>query len=178
MATILKLLLTRVVCDNTLQAGLGEASPTFKVLHSKQFDPKIAGQEVSRMAAMVERFKAAGDAMAQVNMADEEVSKLFKHVLDIPLNIHDKDAVSTRKWNQFCDLRSAYSQTVSEGTERGKVWTALNAVTRYVDHDRSSRNGDNAESARFDSANFGSGAALKAKAWSFLMPLIKDRVAA
>jgi hypothetical protein len=80
--------------------------------------------------------------------------------------------------NQFSALRSAYSATVREGTERGTVWTALNAVTRYVDHDRSTRNGDNQESARFDSAQFGSGAALKAQAWNLLMPLVRDKVAA
>ena len=52
-------------------------------------------------------------------------------------------------------------------------------MTRYVDHDRSTRRGsgiDTEDEARFASANFGSGDALKGKALAFLMPRIKDKV--
>lgn len=53
-----------------------------------------------------------------------------------------------------------------------------NAITRHVDHDKSvKRNGSTEEEKRFTSAQFGSGAAMKAKAVAFLMPRIRDKVA-
>jgi phage/plasmid-like protein (TIGR03299 family) len=169
--------MTRAVCSNTLAAAFGEKAPAIRVAHSKHFDKVQAGRDLAAVAQSFEQFKQIGDALGVVAMADTEVSAMFKKLLDIP---HDakKDDLSTRKWNQFCELRSAYSRTVAEGTERGTAWTALNAITRYVDHDRSSRNGDSPESARFASAQWGSGAAMKAEAWALLMPMIKDRVAA
>ena len=79
--------------------------------------------------------------------------------------------------NQFSDLSRAYSTSVREGAEKNSVWSALQAVTRYADHDRSVQKGDQSESvARFSSAQFGTGDAIKGKAMGLLMPMIKDRV--
>jgi phage/plasmid-like protein (TIGR03299 family) len=183
-ATIGKGTMTRVVCDNTAAAALGgrlrgkgDGGPEIRMMHNAKFDPVAVGKQLSAIVQSFEAFKAMGDAMAVVEMASSDVSKLFKTLLDIDQNAKWDD-ISTRKQNQFDALNEAYQTTVQEGTERGKVWTAFNAVTRYVDHDRSSRNGDNPDSARFDSALFGSGAAMKAQAASLLMPLVRDKVAA
>ena len=55
---------------------------------------------------------------------------------------------------------------------RDDVWTALQSVTRYVDHDRTVRNAPNETVGRFDSGTFGSGDAMKGKAMELLFPLI------
>jgi phage/plasmid-like protein (TIGR03299 family) len=183
-ATIAKGTMTRVVCDNTLAAavggrlrGKGDGGPEIRITHNAKFDPAQATKELGVIVQSFEKFKAMGDAMALVALVNGEVSGFFKKLLDIDPN--DKwEELSTRKQNQFNAMRAAYDDTVKEGTEKGTVWTALNAVTRYVDHERSSRNGDNPNSARFDSALFGSGARMKEQAVGLLMPLIKDKVAA
>lgn len=177
LATTNSMTMTRVVCNNTLTAALCDKRALIKTSHAARFDAAAVGRELSGLAQSVETFKAIGDAMAAVELSVDDTRKLFKKILAIPFDAKP-DEVSTRKMNQFHALSGAYSQTVAEGTERGKVWTALNAVTRYVDHERSSRNGDSEESGRFDSAQFGSGANLKAIAWNMLVPMVKDRVAA
>lgn len=108
-----------------------------------------------------------GDAMARVHLEKEQISKLFKAALDIPFDAKIED-VSARKMNQFEELKRCYRQTVNEGTEPGTAWTALNAVTRWCDHDRGTRGGVSETEARFASAQFGSGAAVKAKAVAYL----------
>ncbi len=109
-----------------------------------------------------------GDAMAETQMGKDVVAKYFKALLDIPFDAKS-DTVSTRKLNQFQDLNRAYRSTVMEGTQPETAWTALNAVTRYVDHDRSTRGGNgNADESRFLSAQMGSGAAMKARAVELL----------
>jgi phage/plasmid-like protein (TIGR03299 family) len=176
-ATFGKGTMLRTVCENTLAANAGIGGAEFRMYHNAKFDPVRAGKELSAIAKSFDQFKQMGDAMALVEFANGEVSRFFKTLLDIPFEAKAED-VSTRKMNQFLALNDAYQTTVQEGTERGKAWTALNAVSRYVDHDRSSRNGDSPDSARFDSALFGSGAAMKAQAVGLLMPLIKDKIAA
>lgn len=81
--------------------------------------------------------------------------------------------MSTRKSNQFDALVNSYQATVDEGTEVNTAWCALNAVTRYVDHERSARGDDTETLARFRSSQFGSGAAMKAKAWNLLQSMEK-----
>ena len=57
-------------------------------------------------------------------------------------------------------------------TKQRALETALQAVTRYVDHDRTVRNAPNDVVGRFDSGTFGSGDAMKGKAINLLFPLI------
>lgn len=161
-ATINKGTMTRVVCNNTLDAALGtDRKAVVKTRHNTKFDPVRVGKELAVIAQGFDQFKAMGDAMARQHMAKEQVSRFFKAVLDIPFDSKKED-ISTRKLNQFQELNQAYGATVREGTEPETMWTALNAVTRYVDHDRSTRGGNG--EGRFLSAQFGSGAAMKEKA--------------
>ena len=176
-ATVNQATMTRVVCQNTLHASLSDKRALIKTNHNRAFNAAVVGAELGAIAQGFTEFKKIGDAMALVEMVTADVSAYFKTLLDIPAEAKRED-ISTRKMNQFEALGDAYKATVAEGTEKGTVWTALNAVTRYVDHDRSSRSGDNADSARFDSSMFGSGASMKQTAWNLLLPAVKDKVAA
>lgn len=175
-STINKGTMTRVICNNTLDAALGEKGCVVRTRHSTKFDARKVGQELAQLAKGFVHFKAMGDAMAATAMPSEDVSQLFKHVLEIPFDCPQKD-ISTRKLNQFQALRNAYGATLREGTEPNTVWTALQSITRYVDHDKDVKgNGASVDEKRFTSAQFGSGAAMKAKAVAFLMPRIADKV--
>jgi Domain of unknown function (DUF932) len=108
--------------------------------------------------------------MAQVEMTGVMVGDFFKKLLDID-NV-DKDKVSTRTRHIFEDLKSAYWKTQEErNTKRHDAWSALQAVTRYVDHDRTVRNADHDIVGRFDSGLWGSGDAMKGKALDILKQL-------
>lgn len=158
---------TRAVCDNTLRAALFDTRSVVKTRHNTTFNAARVGRELARIAQGFEQYKAMGDAMAQVHLKKEDIAKLFKVVLDIPFDTPKED-ISSRKINQYEELKAAYATTVGEGTEPGTAWTALNAVTRYVDNDRSTRGGASADEARFLSSQFGSGSLLKSKAVNFL----------
>lgn len=169
--------MTRVVCNNTLSAAWSDKRAVIRTRHSTKFNPAQVANELARVAQGFACYKAMGDAMAQTQMAATEVASFFKDLLEIP---HDakRDDVSTRKANQLQDLGRAYDTSVREGAEQGSVWAALQAVTRYVDHDRSTRaSGDTAQDqAKFLSSQFGSGAQFKGKAMEILMPRIKDKI--
>lgn len=168
-ATINKATMTRVVCNNTLDAALADGGKaTVRTRHNTRFDAVRVSRELAAIAQGFEHYRVMAEAMVAADMSAEQVSQFFKACLDIPFDTKKED-LSTRKLNQFQALRNAYSETVREGTKPLSQWAALNAITRYVDHDKSTR-GDNKDEARVLSANFGSGAQLKAKAVALLMP--------
>lgn len=174
-ATINQGTMTRTVCANTLAVSLMDRRAMVRTRHNTKFDAARVGKELAAIAQGFSQYKAVGDALAQNEMAKEDISAFFKGCLDIPLDAKSED-VSSRKQNQFHAVVAAYRTTATE-TKPGTAWSALNAITRYVDHDRSTRNADgNQDEARFTSAQFGSGAAMKEKAMGLLMPRIKDRV--
>jgi len=134
-ATINQCTATRVVCQNTLRIAHGDARAAIKTRHSTKFDAAKVGRELAQLAQGFAQFKAIGDAMAGVEMSAQQISEFFKTILEIPFDAK-KDDVSSRKMNQFSDLSRAYSTSVREGAEKNSVWAALQAVTRYADHDR------------------------------------------
>ena len=175
-ATINQCTMTRVVCQNTLRMAHADTRAVIRTRHSTRFDAAKVGRELSQLAAGFEQYKRIGDAMAGVEMAAKQTSDFFKSCLDIPFDAKPED-ISARKLNQFDDLRRAYRQSVTEGAAANTPWAALQAITRYCDHDRSVQKGDTTESvARFRSAQFGSGDALKGKALGLLLPMVKDKV--
>ena len=164
--------MTRVICRNTMFTALScKDKSVIKTRHSTKFDPIRVGKELACIVQGFDQYKAMGEAMARKHLDDDKIVGLFRHLLDIAPE--DKAAdLSTRKLNQFDALSRAYDQTCREtnDTHKGTAWSALNAVTRYIDHDRSTRSGDgaSADETRFMSAQFGSGAALKERAVAYL----------
>src|SRR5262249_54016343 len=114
MATINRATMTRVVCNNTLNCALADKQKSFvRTRHNTKFNAQRVGSELARIAQGFEAYKVMGNAMAQVHLDKEQVSKLFKVVLDIPFDAKKED-VGARKMNQFADLNRAYSQTRNE----------------------------------------------------------------
>lgn len=170
-STINKACAERVVCNNTLDVALGEKTACVRTRHNTRFDAKRVGTELATLAQGFVEFKKMGDAMAQVEMAATQTSEFFKTLLEIPFEAK-KDDISTRKLNQFRALSQSYTTSVKEGAPANSAWAALQAVTRFVDHDRTSGSDDK----QFMSSQLGSGKALKSQAINLLLPAIKDRV--
>jgi phage/plasmid-like protein (TIGR03299 family) len=180
-ATRIQMCVTRVVCDNTLgMAHTEHSGAVVSVRHSTKFNKEQVGRQLAGLAQSTAQYKKIGDAMATVYMSREEVGKFFRQILDIPADAK-RDDISTRKFNQYTALSDAFEVTRRERnaapSDAIDVWTALQAVTRYVDHDRVAVNGDRGEK-QFLSANYGSGDALKGTAMQLLMPRIKTLIAA
>lgn len=178
-ATINKATMTRVVCNNTLDASLADGGKSVvRTRHNTKFDAQAVSRELATIAEGFDAYKAMATAMAQSELGQNDVSAFFKAVLDIPFEAKP-DEISGKKMASFDALRQAYGDTMREGTAGGTKWTALNAVTRYVDHVKHVRpNGGSVDESRVLSANFGSGAAMKAKALGLLMPDLRTMAVA
>lgn len=172
--------MTRVVCNNTLNAALGEsyrtdksgkrAVPVIRTRHNTRFLPQKVSAELGAIAESFESYATMGNAMVNVAMSKQQVSEFFKQLLEIPFDAKKED-ISGKRMNAFTALSNAYSATLQEGTPRETQWAALNAVTRFADHEKHVKGGETAGEARFLSSQFGSGAQLKAKAVELLSTL-------
>jgi len=63
-------------------------------------------------------------------------------------------------------IKSCYHEGVP--WNKGTKWAAYNAVTEYVDHCRQ-YGGENADDVRLKNTWFGRGAAIKQRAWNYLI---------
>ena len=164
--------MTRAVCANTLRAAHMSAKALVKTRHNTRFNGAQVAKELGQIAQSFAEFKALGDAMAAQSMTRDSVQSFFATLLGVAPDAKAAD-ISTRTKNIASDLTASYRRTQHErNTQRDDVWTALQSVTRYVDHDRTVRNAPNETVGRFDSGTFGSGDAMKGKAMELLFPLI------
>ena len=168
-ATLNQGTVTRVVCNNTLDVALSDKKAVIRTRHNTTFNARKVGQELATIATGFAEYKAMGDAMAQVHLSDIEIHEYFLKLLDIQKEAKRND-ISTRKANQYEAIAKAYQTTVGEGAQRGSAWAALNAITRYVDHDRT----NGSDEQIMSSSQFGSGALLKAQAVELLMPRVRE----
>lgn len=166
---------TCIVCNNTLShAANTDAASTLSFTHRTKFAGAVRDRAANDFAALVQKFdkfKEMGDAFAQQQMSREQVATFFRTLLDIPLTAK-REEISARKANQFsalCDAMRAAQNAEAAGSPQSK-FAALQAVTRYVDHERGTKDsGDGVQLSRLYSAQFGSGADLKARAVDLLM---------
>jgi hypothetical protein len=126
--------------------------------HNLRFDAEEVKAQLQLLDASWERFIRTVRKMAARSMKSEQSSSFFEVVLgrkaDKPLSQRAQRELETI----LALLKSAPGQDLKAAKET--LWGTLNAVTYYVDHIRAGSAGD-----RLDSAWFGSGCALKDRAW-------------
>ena len=159
----------RVVCKNTLAIAVAEeekkAFRSVRVVHRTAFNPDAVRADLGlHMQTSFERFMQNTRALAakQVNHATFEtfMQNLLATTVDgklVPLNIED-----ARDHRTYEKVQRLFEQGIGADIPavRGTGWGLVNAVTEYVDHGRNVENFDK----RYDSALFGDGANIKARA--------------
>lgn len=173
-STLARGLMTRVVCNNTLDAGIAERDKSvIRVRHSTKFDAERAGKELAVIVQSFAKYKAMGEAMAAFHMRESDISKFFKASLDIKPEAKLEE-LSTKKQNDFSELFNCYKVGINrEGLEPNNGYSAMQAITRFVDHNKTVRGSDGTPQSmheqRLVSANFGgSGATMKQQAVAYL----------
>lgn len=163
----------RVVCANTLaiaqQQGQGQG---VSVIHKGDLSSKV--RQAQRVLGIAERFfDRVGEQInrfAVHSPSQEQLTRYFEEVLPDPLT-----GSSTRVQNNRRELHRLFEEGIGHEMPqiRHTTWAALNAVTEYVDHYRSTRGKSSAERAenRLESAWFGSGARLKQRAWDLAIQM-------
>lgn len=171
-----KLTPIRVVCQNTLNAAMGDGTPEIiSIRHTASAPVRIREAErmVTRMIKAMEHTQTTFQAMASKRMSRADVEAFIASVFPvdpkaekIPTQTQNKreytmGLVTRGKGADLAGARPDGSTT---------VWGAYNAVTEYFDHVRPALSSKPADAN--ESALFGSGAAIKAAALALSRKLI------
>jgi len=160
MATVAKFTTIRVVCNNTITAALNDTQGTVRVLHSERFDPEAVRLELGIVANNWERFLVQSRQLAKVEMSAIEADSFVAELLK-PYHSGRLDVTESRAFKRIRALFDGAS--IGNELAGASRWGMLNAVTELVDHERG-----RSDNTRLESAWFGTGAAIKARALELL----------
>jgi phage/plasmid-like protein (TIGR03299 family) len=165
--TILKFVIERVVCHNTLTWGLQEKGASeVRVRHNSVFKPGAVNEQLGITAheqfqsVMDDLRKLADTPMSDLDMVNATVALVRPGAFELAQDQLMK-VLNSRPVQRIGELAV---ENRSIGAEldgaHGTAWGWLNATTQYVDHEMRAHTAD----GRLHSAWFGRGDALKSRA--------------
>lgn len=164
----LKLVQTRVVCNNTLEMAWQEESklPEYKQAHLKEFDFAKAKETIALCHDALDDQKKSLDKIAKLKMSEFDIVAFLQPLLQPEVTPEQLPKLMD-PINQNKDLQGVLlSIAKAPGAQAGTAWGLLNGVTHWADH-AAGRNQD----ARLTSAWFGKRRDLKRTVTAKLMEL-------
>lgn len=165
----------RVVCQNTLNLSLADASKGISIRHSGNIAQKVsqARETLGLAVNYFARFEASAQAFVNYQMNTQELNKYFNYALTQEENPQSEE-LSTRIKNQKDELFSLFENGKGNKmqTVRGSLWAALNAVTEYVDWNRTTKGQKQDQTKHLKSIWFGTGATIKSNAYNKALELV------
>lgn len=162
----------RVVCSNTLNAALNsrEKGEGIAIRHTGKIADKVqAAQEALGIAKRYyEDLGTAFNRFYKEAMDTEKVKAYFKQVYPDNDKAEDNFRTEDARKDMLRLFREGRGSELSEGT----LFGAYNAVTEYVDHERSYGKRDGIAERRFDSILFGQGRSIKQRAFDVATSIV------
>lgn len=158
----------RVVCQNTLTAALRGTESEIRVQHIGNVTGKleIAGKLLKQAGVYFEDVQTAfsGFLRKQVKAAGVQDYALRVIAGDEAVKLEELSPIARKSITRICELHDTGRGSDIKGI-RGTLWGAYNAVTEYVDHDKTS------DSLAYMAT--GRGAEIKQRAFSLAVELVK-----
>jgi phage/plasmid-like protein (TIGR03299 family) len=154
----------RVVCNNTLQLAVHGAEGVIKVPHSTTFDPSSVKQQLGIGMSSWDQFNRSIKKLVSRPVSEAEAKAYLVEVLGDPTNPFE---LQPKPVKTAMELFSGQGMGAGMSSAKGTAWGVLNAITELTDHRRAARSPD----TRLDSAWFGLGAQVKAKAFEEALKL-------
>lgn len=138
LATTYKRVVTRVVCDNTMRAGLSENGQQIKIKHSKNSRARIAEARDALMLihTIAEDYAAEVKALCEVKVSDREWS-LFLDAHAPLKNERGEDKTGralTIATNERESLTQLWNSDNRVSPWKGTGWGVLQAVNTFTHH--------------------------------------------
>ncbi|MCC4601605.1 DUF932 domain-containing protein [Xanthomonas melonis] len=167
LATTAQFTSVRVVCNNTLQIAVDQSAGAIKVPHRSQFHPDAIKRQLGILVGEWDGFVDRMKALCDVPVPPDSVEGLLRRVLVYGGSKPGSAVVNEQAVTKVRALYEGGGHGATLSSSRGTAWGVLNSLTEFVDHHRRAHSDDN----RRDAAWFGSGAAIKRRAWEEVLEL-------
>jgi len=179
LRTCLSITRVRVVCWNTLQQALTNNEELLRITHKEEFVPSSVYDQLTLVEESHKQFREDANFLATVPIGDKGIRDYFVRVAsnmrfdgynELMGIAHDEDYKKSviRRADKFITVyNTGLGQRMS--TAEGTAWGAVNAVMGVADHWGT----DKGRAGRFSSSFFGSGAAMKERAWDEALELAR-----
>lgn len=170
MATKAMFTSIRVVCHNTLTMAVADKGSIVTIPHSADFDIGKVKVDLGIVSSASETMQEAFTAMAGRKVKDADALRWIARVL---FDIQDDKELQEQSTKATNIIQGVFGLYAGKGkgsgfeTAHGTAFGLLNAITEHVDH-HAARNVNN----RIQSAWFGAGDKLKAKAYTEALALV------
>jgi phage/plasmid-like protein (TIGR03299 family) len=151
----------RVVCNNTLEWSINEDNRSVRMPHNTEFDPEKMREELGLGHNSFGVFIKSAEEMAKKKVSKKDAVSFFVDLYST--GEEDEDLVKIADTKHVGNLIKLFEDGPGSDFKSSKstVWGLINAVTRYYDHECTSKNSE----YRLNKAWFGKGARFKNKAW-------------
>ena len=187
-AAVVKYSYTRPVCNNTLNVSMFDGNKIFRLRHTAGIVDKMktAKEVLSSVKGQCKKLEEKMNFLATKKVTVENMQTVLKRLFP-------EIETSTQSQNKARDILTRYENNDGNvfPSERGTAFNLLNAITGYVDHDRSVRVGNfdvempegfstdieqdkNEYKQRAISANFGTGDVFKSKAFEYILEAVES----
>jgi len=156
---------TRVVCANTMAIGLSEMGDnSLRIKHTSSAEKRIqmVSEWLATPSAMLKKYENAVQRMAETPMSDDQLQAYFTSVWQ---RINGRLVVTehgSRRETKFENEVGQWLKNFREDERQtgvstsGTVWSAVNAVTQWANHEKTVREEDTDPTRRVESVLFGS----------------------
>lgn len=133
LATTYKRVVTNVVCDNTMAAGLAEKGMQYKVKHSKYSRAKLgdARDALALVHDIAEDFQAEVKALAETTVTDRAWSAFLDAYAPVPEKAGRSYTLATQTRES---LTGMWNNDNRVSPWRGTGWGVVQAVNTHVHH--------------------------------------------
>lgn len=168
LSAVCKLTDVRTVCQNTLNAALRTAGAELKIKHTRNAADRMeqARKLITSGQKTAELIRDKMRLLSQKKVTRESMESIFKRLFPTS----DNGDMATKTKNNIADILNLYEYNDNNAFPivRGTAYNLLNAVTEYTDKLRTAKGGIDIETARAESALFGSGEKFKETAFDVI----------
>lgn len=162
----------RVVCQNTLIASMKDSRDGISIRHMGDIKNKVA--EAQRVLGITidyyKRFEEIAKQLVKRQMSVADTKKYYDNLLFAGKDPNDISTNAVNKRNRLLYLFENGLGNKITGV-RHTAWSALNAVTEFIDHDRNVKNLSKDPTNKLRNIWFGSGAQFKQRAYNEILEL-------
>ena len=165
LSTLAQFTSVRVVCNNTLQAAMGDKTGRITIPHMKDFNEAEIKAQLGIGREQWQAFGEMLDSLAKVKIDFITASKIIDNVFQLPEDPVKRMADSNRVHAANVIDLFQHQRYIGADLAGDSAWGLLSCVTEYVDFHKRARGQGN----RLDSAWFGEGANIKERAVTALL---------